>query len=527
MDEGERAEDGRVVVKPTEPPTFGHGSPEEQYLRSHLDYLTSGPGGLVAVLARAIYGLLLNMLFLSVTILVPGIILGWLYGWAIPNLRYKVGAQGAKCAASAHHLCFTSYHGPAAIWITAAVFALLGLGVPYLLEYIRGNLSSVPPLQSGKGTTQKVGSRQTNTALAIGTFTGLSGLVATTAGMVRKLLTAPTELEKSTGGRLRQFAAKHRGLLLSIGAAISVPLFAVVLMILALDWGAAHAPFALGTGSPWENLAWAIPALILWWVLFFLADVNTWSLHPPYKQHLSQAFALARTQEAKADEATVLDRLSGLIQQAAAQDSPGRLPRRTEGRPFESADPVRGGTKERDTIQAVAISTPELSKGSDLCDRQRQRSRQGPNRGSCAALHFLRQEVTIPSQGIAMRTVDYQELAEYRVTMPTAMAISGAALSPEMGSMTRRPLRMLITMANIRLTSRRSPRSYVCTRETGLPCWPLRSARWSPQTSSGDQCQMVALWRASSGRRFSWRPGSAGEDTGPAPWALARSSGGR
>jgi hypothetical protein len=340
MDEGERAEDGRVVVKPTEPPTFGHGSPEEQYLRSHLDYLTSGPGGLVAVLARAIYGLLLNMLFLSVTILVPGIILGWLYGWAIPNLRYKVGAQGAKCAASAHHLCFTSYHGPAAIWITAAVFALLGLGVPYPLEYIRGNLSSVPPCSPERAP--EGGVKADEHALAIGTFTGLSGLVATTAGMFRKLLTAPTELEKSTGGRLRQFAAKHRGLLLSIGAAISVPLFAVVLMILALDWGAAHAPFALGTGSPWENLAWAIPALILWWVLFFLADVNTCSLHPPYKQHLSQAFAFARTQGAKADEATVLDRLSGLI---------SKLRRRTV--PAASLEEQRGAPPKAPTLFAA------------------------------------------------------------------------------------------------------------------------------------------------------------------------------
>lgn len=45
----------------------------------------------------------------------------------------------------------------------------------------------------------------------------------------------------------------------------------------------------------------------------------------------------------------------------------------------------------------------------------------------------------------------YEKLAEYRVTLPTAMAISGAALAPEMGAMTRRPLRMLMTLANVRL----------------------------------------------------------------------------
>jgi len=37
------------------------------------------------------------------------------------------------------------------------------------------------------------------------------------------------------------------------------------------------------------------------------------------------------------------------------------------------------------------------------------------------------------------------------VTLPAAIAMSGAALSPEMGRMTRAPLRFLLTMFNIRL----------------------------------------------------------------------------
>ena len=45
----------------------------------------------------------------------------------------------------------------------------------------------------------------------------------------------------------------------------------------------------------------------------------------------------------------------------------------------------------------------------------------------------------------------YERLAPSRATLPTAVAVAGAAFSPAMGKMTRAPLRFLITIANLRL----------------------------------------------------------------------------
>ena len=49
-------------------------------------------------------------------------------------------------------------------------------------------------------------------------------------------------------------------------------------------------------------------------------------------------------------------------------------------------------------------------------------------------------------------TKDYEEAAGIRlVTLPAAVAVSGAAVSPAMGRMTRAPLRLLLGLANVRL----------------------------------------------------------------------------
>src|SRR5206468_731970 len=49
-------------------------------------------------------------------------------------------------------------------------------------------------------------------------------------------------------------------------------------------------------------------------------------------------------------------------------------------------------------------------------------------------------------------TETYEDLAGPRlITLPAAMAVSGAAVSPAMGRMTRAPLRLLLGLANVRL----------------------------------------------------------------------------
>lgn len=131
-----------------------------------------------------------------------------------------------------------------ALVLLAVAILLFGIGIPYLLEYLRGNLAHGPIGSAGKIKGQSAATTHSTAPLAWGTFAGLGGLVTTTVGLIRHVIAAPTTTERAMAGRVGKFAQKHRGLLLSIGASVSVPLFALVSIILAINWGAAHPPFA-------------------------------------------------------------------------------------------------------------------------------------------------------------------------------------------------------------------------------------------------------------------------------------------
>ena len=70
------------------------------------------------------------------------------------------------------------------------------------------------------------------------------------------------------------------------------------------------------------------------------------------------------------------------------------------------------------------------------------------------------------NDALARPTQDYEEAAGIRLmTLPAAVAVSGAAVSPAMGRMTRAPLRLLLGLANVRnrtLTSCPIPGSRTC-----------------------------------------------------------------
>jgi Lysophospholipase catalytic domain len=436
---GEKAVDGNRVVFPTkEIPVFSHGSPEEKHLRHNLDYLISGPGGLTAVLAHAAYGFLLNILFLGLTIWVPSLLLGWLYGWAIPGLRYKESCSDATP-------CVSGFHASAGVWAAACVIGglgilagllwvglpmrrpltikyvsrasyvlvslalvivVVGIGIPYLVEYMRGTGSTAigDPVHS-----QSTATINSTSPLGLAALAGLVGLLVTTVAQVRRVLLPSAD--KTGPSRVQMFAAKHKGLLFSTIAAVSVPLFALGSSILVINWGAAHPPFALGAGSPWAALAWGVVPLIGWLALVSVADVNTWSFHPYYKQHLSRAFALARVDGGEG----AAERVPEVGYKLSKSQPPPKFP------------------------HFLICATANID------DR--------PNVPTgFKALPFVFSAETVEIPGFSpVKTAKYEERAEYRITMPTAMAVSGAAFSPEMGAMTRRPLRMLMTLANIRL----------------------------------------------------------------------------
>ena len=66
---------------------FAHGSPEEQYLRDHSQYLTHGQFGVAAVFWRVLLGVIFNVAMFLVGLSILGVPLGYLYRWIWPSLQ--------------------------------------------------------------------------------------------------------------------------------------------------------------------------------------------------------------------------------------------------------------------------------------------------------------------------------------------------------------------------------------------------------------------------------------------------------
>ena len=178
----------------------------------------------------------------------------------------------------------------------------------------------------------------------------------------------------------------------------------------------------------------------------------TWSLHPFYKRRLSSVFALRRVSVAAASERS--DGHSDLGGVPLRAPRAGRRRRRDRGR------------------------TRLRQAGADLGDRAEAESgRDWPTLIVCAAANISDPGATPPGRSVTSFTfsphaiggplvgavpMELLERAFDRpgkkagrrrrdLTLPAAMAMSGAAISPSMGTKTRRPLTFLMALANIRL----------------------------------------------------------------------------
>jgi hypothetical protein len=170
---------GPKFVKPgTDLPAFSRNSPEERYLRNNLRYLTHGPGGGIGVAGRVMFCLLLNLLFFAGCLWVVAVPLGWAYGAAWTSLR-----NSAACARSPSAGCIIHVHPAPLIWTIvvgltiaggiagliwagvawrtpakrqavgalsgvllglAAAVLIVGVGVPYVLAFLRGTVATLP-----------------------------------------------------------------------------------------------------------------------------------------------------------------------------------------------------------------------------------------------------------------------------------------------------------------------------------------------------------------------------------------------
>jgi hypothetical protein len=438
-------------------PPFFPGSPEQQYLLNRSSYLAPGGWGKAAFGLRLVLGLAFNLLVIAVFIAIVAILLGALYGVLYPNLDRTIAQCGANCD-------FSIWPPPIALWapiagiaalgvilgaagmlafrwsgdlrdlaetwslrlvVLAAVAAVLLIGIPLLLEWVRGiGLPHEPehgaPAEAAKATGFW--------ALLIGAGSATSVVGAlflqwrafrVEMKKVAKQADAAVKWYTSLGLRLR------RGIAYLIAALVG-PVLALALALVVMS-------ATLNIEDPrwvWAYFAGLVAAFGL---VYVFADLTTWSLHPFYRRRLASAFALKRV--------------------ARPEGTP----------PIAAAD--AGIAVERDYDRLVKLSTTAI-------ERDEEGNCLWPTLLVCAAANVSDTAATPAGRAVSSftfsatsiggplvgavetakleRTCDPSRLAS-TFTLPAAVAISGAAISPSMGKMTQRPLRLLMGIANLRL----------------------------------------------------------------------------
>ncbi len=431
---------------------FAHGTPEEQYLRHRTLYLTHGRGGIPAVVWRVFLGVLFNVSIVTLTLAAFSVPLGWVYSLAWPSLR-------AGCPTSCPTK--TAFAIPVGLWLTvvivaavsiiagfvwlawrfkndtrrtvlgqvsgvllvgAALTALFFIGIPYIIHLAR-------PLY--EPTTAVPGTAHTTKATTVTVASiGLLGVVTAWIAAARRLIATPSSVQSGVWAWLKGWAAKHKGFLINAGATIAGPLLVLAGIVILAYWGAAYLPSFTVPGL-WELIAWA-GAMVILAALWFRADVTAWSLYPVYRNRLSAGFVLRRTKRNPGDPVSP----TAVGDQDASE------------RPYEESYKL---------TQCQSADFPELivCAAANVSDYGAT-----PSGSHVTSFTFSSNQIGGPLVGAQPTSIYERTLGDDGVqssaqarftTLPTAMAISGAAFSPSMGRMTRAPFRFFMALANLRL----------------------------------------------------------------------------
>lgn len=432
---------------------FAHGTPEEQYLRNRTLYLTHGKGGIPAVVWRVFLGVLLNLFLAALSIALVFGPLGWVYGWAWPSLRAgcptncPVGPQfsiswvlwtviagigGLAIVVGCVWLAFRfkddnrrSRFGAAsgALAVLALVLLLFAVGIPWLIHLARPyylTFSPPPAAHATKATTVAVTS--------VGLLAVLGGWIAA----ARRLVSSSSGIEKDMLSTAETGVKKYHAFFINLAATIAGPLLVLAGIVTVTYWGSAYPASGSGAGLV-ELLTWIV--IVAVWLFFWnFADVTAWSLYPMYRNRLSAGFVLRRIKPPKKDPPSPNDPPSPTAVGEFDADE----------RPYDQSywlsDFRPDGFPEVIVCAAANISNYGAT----------------PSGSHVTSFTFSSRAIGGPIVG-AKPTKEYEDALGRKesqsrfATLPTAMAISAAAISPSMGRMTRAPFRFFLALANLRL----------------------------------------------------------------------------
>jgi hypothetical protein len=463
---------------------FAPGSPEEQYLRNRSSYLAPTVAEKIYLGWRMLLGLILNLILITIPLVgLTLIFTGLFYPLLEPGL---VGHCGEGCAANGSAWFWVlplAFFGLAivfgmatllirwreqkrerrlAIWAVgalgvAAVLAVVLLALPHLVAWMEG--------AAGKGEVRSPAKGHTGQTAGAALIAVIAGVFAQVAHML-----SSKEATEGLGKARKALDKLGKGVRLALAylaAALAGPvlLIAVISLTVATSLWHAHSPHGIDV----EPIGAGVALLLAFLFVYRLADLTAWSLHPFYKRRLASVFALRRiaeseltTEERKRVEAvdgspgdpdyagiavernfddlvllskTALNEETTpewptlLICAAANVSDPGATPPGRRVTSFTFSSKTVGGPL------VGAVATEEMEKPFIAPDRSSPR--------------YLRKGQ--PKTLFEWAADNSREHRRRDMTLPAVIAMSGAAISPSMGKMTRRPLTFLMALANVRL----------------------------------------------------------------------------
>ena len=443
---GTKADDSDADAFSADRPPFHPGSPEEQYLRNRSSYLA--PDGLSKLFLayRVLLGLVFNLIFLGLALVAIGVALGWavyrpLYGALADPVARCAGGTGVRCRFAADV--------PDLFWWVLGAFglAILVNGLLLLLlrpasDFVRRGLETwairlmlstaalavvlvaIPALAAALlNYGNESGAQAAETASApslpaVGAGSFGTVLVAILLQLRARASEPATVLQAVTGfrGFFMRLGSRTRVAFAYVAGAVAGPLLLVAIVVLAASLTLADSDRS-GTDPTMLIVGAASAAAFV--AVYFLADLNTWSLHPFYRRRLCTAFALRRV-----------------------LDDDGRP--KAEERKYSRLVPLsQSGVDEPDWPMLIVCAAANVSDPGAT----------PPGRG-VTSFTFSPTAIGGPLVGAEPTSTYERVLGMNRkrdITLAAAVAMSGAALSPSMGKQTRRPLTFLMALANVRL----------------------------------------------------------------------------
>ena len=425
----------RHSLAPDAGTAYSRGSAEEHHLRSNTRYIApDAKTVLVGVLS-----LLLGVTVTFTLVMAPVYALSHAWGWL---LRAQGVLTWTRTGASASVTAWSWWLAPAVAagltlvlfthwWATlpsqgadygaqrarrtgwaafiTAVLALAMLAAPPVIAWLYHSTGIVGRIAHAIGFG---GTGQ----WTFGTLTGLATALIAAAGWCR------TRLAKVKAAQTQQNQAGPTGLTTVIQWAIShlTPwLASAVVVAIGVVAGLTWTGSAAHTGYTRGQLVPVAAAVAVMLATRAVADFNRLSLHDVYRWRLATAYAVTRAACEQADPGQRLKRLA-----AAAR--------------------TRLSDLGEDPTGLVICTTANINSGGDV----------RPGQGGYCLAWDAQQATLRGAPGSAAkcqtaRTLDYENLAG--LTLFDLVAISGAAVSPLMGSATKVAYRILLTATNVRL----------------------------------------------------------------------------